>query len=196
MVSERFEQFVFGPEAFVGGGYGHGVAVTPLHLASAYAALVNGGIWRPSTLLKVEPGHAAPGHRVFKASTSARMNQLLRMIALYGTGKKADAPGFRVGGKTGSAEKPGAGGYRRHSVIATFASAFPMDRPRYVVIAMLDEPQGTAASSFQRTAAWNAAPIVGRLVPRIGPLLGVMPDDRHDIDLSDLAPLVGGSDAQ
>ncbi|MBO9499300.1 MAG: penicillin-binding protein 2 [Novosphingobium sp.] len=177
-------------------GYGHGVAVTPLHLASAYAALVNGGIWRPSTLLKVEPGHAAPGHRVFKASTSARMNQLLRMIALYGTGKKADAPGFRVGGKTGSAEKPGAGGYRRHSVIATFASAFPMDRPRYVVIAMLDEPQGTAASSFQRTAAWNAAPIVGRLVPRIGPLLGVMPDDRHDIDLSDLAPLVGGSDAQ
>ncbi len=77
-------------------------------------------------------------------------------------------------------------------MVATFAAAFPMDRPRYVVIAMLDEPQGTAASSFQRTAAWNAAPIVGRLVPRIGPLLGVMPDDTRDIDLSDLAPLVGG----
>ncbi len=121
------------------------------------------------------------------------MNQLLRMIAVYGTGRKANAPGFRVGGKTGSAEKAGVGGYRRKTLVSTFASAFPMDRPRYVVIAMLDEPKGTAASSFQRTAAWNAAPIVGRLVPRIGPMLGVMPDDTRDIDISDLAPLVGGS---
>ncbi|MEO6152227.1 MAG: penicillin-binding protein 2 [Croceibacterium sp.] len=172
-------------------GFGHGIAITPLHLASAYAAMVNGGIWRPTTLRRVEPGHANRGRRVFKASTSARMNQLLRMIAVYGTGRKANAPGFRVGGKTGSAEKPGAGGYRKTSLVATFASAFPMDKPRYVVIAMLDEPQGTAASSFQRTAAWNAAPIVGRLVPRIGPMLGVLPDEDRDIDLSDLAPLVG-----
>lgn len=173
-------------------GFGHGVAVTPLHLASAYAALVNGGIWRPATLHKVAPGQAPRGERVYKASTSARMRQLLRMIALYGTGRKADAPGFRVGGKTGSAEKPGAGGYRKHSLIATFASAFPMDRPRYVVVAMLDEPQGTVASSFQRTAAWNAAPIVGRLVPRIGPILGVPPDDTRDVDLSDIKGLVPG----
>ncbi|MCB2045029.1 MAG: penicillin-binding protein 2 [Novosphingobium sp.] len=172
--------------------YGHGIAVTPLHLASAYATMVNGGIWRPATLRKVEPGKAAKGRRVFKASTSARMNQLLRMIAVYGTGRNADAPGFRVGGKTGSAEKPGAGGYRRSTLVSTFAAAFPMDRPRYVVIAMLDEPKGTAASSYQRTAAWNAAPIVGKVVPRIGPLLGVRPDDTRDIDLSDLKPLVHG----
>ncbi|MGD9472153.1 MAG: peptidoglycan D,D-transpeptidase FtsI family protein [Novosphingobium sp.] len=172
--------------------YGHGIAVTPLHLASAYAAMVNGGIWRPATLRKVEPGKAAKGRRVFKASTSARMNQLLRMIAVYGTGRNADAPGFRVGGKTGSAEKPGAGGYRRSTLVSTFAAAFPMDRPRYVVIAMLDEPKGTAASSYQRTAAWNAAPIVGKVVPRIGPLLGIRPDDTRDIDLSDLKPLVHG----
>ena len=172
--------------------YGHGIAVTPLHLASAYAAMVNGGIWRPATLRKVEPGKAAKGRRVFKASTSARMNQLLRMIAVYGTGRNADAPGFRVGGKTGSAEKPGAGGYRRSTLVSTFAAAFPMDRPRYVVIAMLDEPKGTAASSYQRTAAWNAAPIVGKVVPRIRPLLGIRPDDTRDIDLSDLKPLVHG----
>jgi cell division protein FtsI (penicillin-binding protein 3) len=175
-------------------GYGHGIAVTPLHLASAYAAMVNGGIWRPTTLMKVEPGEVNRGRRVFKASTSARMNQLLRMIALYGTGRNADAPGFRVGGKTGSAEKPGAGGYRRTSLVSTFAAAFPMDRPRFVVITMLDEPKGTAASSFQRTAAWNAAPIVKRLVPRIGPMLGVLPDDRRDIDLTDLKPLVGDTE--
>jgi cell division protein FtsI (penicillin-binding protein 3) len=174
-------------------GYGHGIAVTPLHLAQAYAAMVNGGIWRPATMHKVAPGQAPRGRRVFKASTSARMRQLLRTITLYGTGKKADAPGYHIGGKTGSAEKPGAGGYQKTSLVSTFAAAFPMDRPRYVVIAMLDEPKGTVASSFQRTAAWNAAPIVGKLVPRIGPMLGVPPDETRDVDLSDLDPLVPGA---
>lgn len=173
--------------------YGHGIAVTPLHLASAYAAMVNGGIWRPSTLRKLEPDEVPAGRRVFKASTSSRMRQLMRMITVYGTGKNADAHGFRVGGKTGSAEKPGSGGYRETSLVSTFAAAFPMDRPRFVVIAMLDEPRGTVASSFQRTAAWNAAPIVGRLVPRIGPTLGVRPDASRDVDISDLKPLIGGS---
>ena len=172
-------------------GYGHGIAVTPLHLASAYAAMVNGGVWRPATMHKLAPGTAPKGRRVFKASTSSRMRQLLRMIAVYGTGKNANAPGFRVGGKTGSAEKPGKGGYRQTTLVSTFAAAFPMDKPRYVVIAMLDEPKGTTASSFQRTAAWNAAPIVGKLIPRIGPVLGVRPDTSRDIDLSDLKPLIG-----
>ncbi|WP_374528112.1 peptidoglycan D,D-transpeptidase FtsI family protein [Novosphingobium sp.] len=176
--------------------FGHGVAMTPLHLASAYAALVNGGVWHPATLQKVEPGQVVPGRRVFKASTSARMRQLLRLIVDVGTGKKANAAGFRVGGKTGSAEKPGAGGYRRTSLIATFASAFPMDHPRYVVVVMLDEPQGTVATSGQRTAAWNAAPVVGRVVPRIGPLLGVMPDDTRDVDISDLAPLIASGEGE
>ena len=172
--------------------YGHGIAVTPLHLASAYAALVNGGIWRPATLEKVPAGKAVKGRRVFKAATSARMRQMLRLIVSDGTGRKANAAGFRVGGKTGSAEKPGAGGYRKTSLVATFAAAFPMDKPRYVIIAMLDEPKGTAAASGQRTAAWNAAPVVGRVVPRIGPLLGIVPDDSRDVDLTDLAPLAPG----
>jgi len=176
--------------------YGHGIAVTPLHLATAYAALVNGGIWRPATLKKLTPGEVPQGRRVFKASTSARMRQLLRMIVVDGTGKKADAAGYRVGGKTGSAEKPGVGGYQRSSLVSTFAAAFPMDRPRYVIIAMLDEPQGTAATSGQRTAGWNAAPIVGRVVPRIGPLLGIMPDPTRDVDISDLSPLVGNGEGE
>lgn len=170
--------------------YGHGIAVTPLHLASGYAALVNGGIWRPATLMRVPQGREVPGRRVFKASTSADLRKLLRLIVSDGTGRKADAPGFRVGGKTGSAEKPGRGGYRRNSVVATFAAAFPMDDPRYVVIAMLDEPKATAASSFQRTAGWTAAPVVARLVPRIGPLLGIVPDESRDVDVSELSPLL------
>ena len=176
--------------------YGHGIAVTPLHLATAYAALVNGGIWRPATLKKLGAGEVPEGRRVFKASTSARMRQLLRMIVVDGTGKKADAVGYRVGGKTGSAEKPGVGGYRRSSLVSTFAAAFPMDRPRYVIIAMLDEPQGTAATSGQRTAGWNAAPIVGRVVPRIGPLLGIMPDPTRDVDITDLSPLVASGEGE
>ncbi|GAB5348046.1 peptidoglycan D,D-transpeptidase FtsI family protein [Alteriqipengyuania sp. 357] len=170
--------------------YGHGIAVTPLHLASAYAAMVNGGVWRPATLRKVEPGKEVAGRRVFKEDTSARMRQLLRMVAIYGTGRSANAPGYRVGGKTGSAEKPSRSGYREKLLVSTFAAAFPMDDPRYVVVAMLDEPKGTTASSYQRTAAWNAAPIVGKLIPRIGPMLDVRPDLSRDIDISDLRPLI------
>jgi cell division protein FtsI (penicillin-binding protein 3) len=176
--------------------YGHGLAITPLHLAEAYAAIVNGGIWRPATLIKVQPGTDVAGRRVFKASTSARMRQLLRLIVDLGTGRKANAAGYRVGGKTGSAEKPGAHGYQKTNIVSTFAAAFPMDHPRYVIIAMLDEPKATAASSGQRTAAWNAAPLVGRLVPRIGPLLGIMPDATRDVDISDLAPLIGSGDGE
>jgi cell division protein FtsI (penicillin-binding protein 3) len=175
-------------------GFGHGLAVTPLHLSSAYAAVVNGGIWRPATLIRLDPAKVPRGKRVFKESTSSRMRQLLRMISLYGTGKAADAPGYRVGGKTGSAEKPGRGDYSKTALVSSFAAAFPMDAPRYVVVVVIDEPKGTVASSFQRTAAYTTAPIVGRLVPRIGPMLGVRPDEGRDVDISDLRHLVGGAE--
>ena len=168
--------------------YGHGIAVTPLQLASAYATLVNGGVWRPATLLKVAPGHAPAGRRVFSEATSARMRQLLRLIVLYGTGRKGDAPGYRVGGKTGTAEAAAAGGYDRSRNVATFAAAFPMEAPRYVVLAMLDSPQATKETYGFKTAAWNAAPVVGRVIARTGAMLGVTPDDHRDIDLADLAP--------
>lgn len=171
-------------------GYGHGIAVTPMHLASAYAALVNGGIWRPATMYKLGDKAPPKGRRVFKASTSARMRQLLRLIVVDGTGRQADAPGFRVGGKTGSADKPSGGGYNRSSVVATFAAAFPMDNPRYVVVAMIDEPKGNAYSSGQRTAGWTAAPVVRKVVMRAGPMLGVIPDESRDVDVSDLTPLL------
>ena len=171
--------------------YGHGIAVTPLHLAAAYAALVNGGIWRPATLRKLHANEVPEGHRVFSAATSARMRQLLRMIVAAGTGRSADAKGFRVGGKTGSAEKPEEGRYNKSSLVTTFASAFPMDNPRYVVLAMMDEPKGNAQTFGLRTAAWTAAPVVKRVVERTGPMLGVLPDERRDVDISDLMPLLG-----
>ena len=170
-------------------GFGHGIAVSPLHLALAYAALVNGGTLRPATLLRVEPGHVNPGRRVYQESTSYRIRQLLRLVVMRGTGRNANVPGFRIGGKTGTAETVSrSGGYNRHQNVSTFAAAFPMDAPRYVVLVMIDSARPTAATSGQTTAAWTAAPIVARVISRTGPLLGIIPDMNRDIPTGDLMP--------
>ena len=175
-------------------GFGHGIAVTPLNLAIAYAALVNGGVYRPATVLKRGPGNPVPaGRRVISEATSARVRQLLRLVVLPaadGTGKKADVPGFRLGGKTGTAEKAAAGGYNRKVNVSTFAGVFPMDDPRYVVMMTLDSPHGTADTYGFTTAAWVVGPAIANTVARIGPLLGVIPDERHDVDESELMPLL------
>jgi cell division protein FtsI (penicillin-binding protein 3) len=172
-------------------GFGHGIAVTPLHLASGYATLLNGGIWRPATLLKRGPGNAVPqGRRVFSEDTSYKMRALLRLVVTNGTGKKADAPGYRIGGKTGTAEKLQGGRYTGAAVVTTFAGVFPMDAPRYVVIAMLDDPKGTKETYGFHTAAWNVGPVVSKVVSRIGPVLGIQPDDRREANLSEVLPFV------
>jgi len=174
-------------------GYGHGIAVTPLHLATGYATLFNGGIWRPATLFKVGRDHPVPpGHRVFTESTSIRMRPLLRLVVLQGTGKKADVPGYRIGGKTGTAEKILNGRYTHGAVVTSFAGVFPMDDPRYVVIAMLDEPKATKETYGFHTAGWNVAPVIQGVVRRIGPLLDVMPDEGREVDLSQVLPYVHG----
>lgn len=171
--------------------YGHGIAVTPLHLASAYATMVNGGIYRPATLLKVDPAKPNPGKRVLAESTSVRMRQLLRLIVLMGTGRKGEAPGFRVAGKTGTAEAASEGGYDKHRNVSTFAAAFPIDAPRYVMVAMLDSPKANPSIGVYRTtAAWTAAPVVSRVISRTGTLMGVNPDRQRDIDERELMPLV------
>ncbi len=153
-------------------GFGHGIAVSPLHLANAYATLVNGGIHRPATFLKVPRGVERPGNRVFSEETSRLVNGMLRLAVLDGTGRRADAEGYRVGGKTGTAEKvlEGRRGYDRRRNITTFAGAFPMDNPRYVVITMIDDP-----SAGQRSAGLVAAPVFRQVVNRIAPVLGVLP---------------------
>ncbi|HEU5481529.1 MAG TPA: penicillin-binding protein 2 [Sphingomicrobium sp.] len=168
-------------------GYGHGIAVTPLHLATGYATLFNGGIYRPATLLKVGPGHpVAKGRRVFTADTSYKMRSLLRLVVTQGTGRKADAPGYRVGGKTGSAEKY----FNRSLLVTTFAGVFPMDDPRYVIVVMLDEPKATAETYGFRTAGWNVAPVVSKTVSRIAPMLGITPDKQREPDMSEVLPFV------
>lgn len=155
--------------------YGHGMAVTPLHVATGVSALVNGGEMHPPTLLLRDPAEPVPEERVIKADTSRQMRQLMRMVVTDGTGKKADVPGYDVGGKTGTAEKNGVGGYHHKSLLSSFIATFPVSDPRYVILAMIDEPQGNKQSFGFATAGWTAAPVVGRVVAQIGPLLGIMP---------------------
>ena len=181
----------WGPFETMTVGFGHGIAVTPLHLATGYATLFNGGVYHPATLLKVDRDHPlSPGRRVFSEDTSYKMRALLRLVVTQGTGKKADAPGYRVGGKTGTAEKLLNGRYTSSAVVTSFAGVFPMDEPRYVMVMMLDDPKATAETYGFHTAAWNIGPAFGVTVSRIAPMLGVRPDRNREPDMSGVLPFV------
>lgn len=154
-------------------GFGHGLAVTPLHLVASYAALVNGGVTVTPTLLKRAPGAEPERRRVISAETSAIMRMLLYTVVAEGTGGNAAVPGYLVGGKTGTAEKAIAGRYKRNRMITNFIGVFPIDRPRYAVLTLLDEPKGTEETFGFATAGWTAAPAAGAVIERIAPLLGI-----------------------
>jgi cell division protein FtsI (penicillin-binding protein 3) len=158
-------------------GFGHGISETPLQIASAGAALVNGGILRPATLLKLPPGGAPQGRRVISLETSEHMRKLLRMVVLYGTGEMVHAPGYVVGGKTGTADKVEGRHYAERKLLSSFLGVFPMTAPKYLVLVMVDEPHPNKSSHGYATAGWTAAPAVGRTIVRIAPLLGVQPVD-------------------
>ena len=156
--------------------YGHGIAVSPLHLASAVAATVNGGILRPATLIRAKT-HETGGVQVFSAETSDKMRRLLRLVVENGTGRNADAPGYLVGGKTGTAEKQVNGSYKRNALISSFVGVFPATDPRFVVYIMIDEPKGIRESFGYATGGWTAAPVVGGVIKRMAPLMGIKPLD-------------------
>ncbi|MCU0890249.1 MAG: penicillin-binding protein 2 [Sandarakinorhabdus sp.] len=168
--------------------YGHGLTVTPLHLANAYATLVNGGFYRPPTILKRDAAAVPPGTRVFSDRTSLEIRRLLRLVVTNGTGRKADVPGYRVGGKTGTAEKIENGRYVHGQNVVNFAAVFPVDAPRYVVVAMVDDPRGSKATYGFRTAGMVVAPAINRIIRRIAPPLGVTPDTSRDLNLAGMLP--------
>ena len=155
--------------------YGHGIAVSPVQLAAAIGSLVNGGMLRPATLLRHEAGTPIAGEQVISPETSDKMRTLMRLVVAKGTGRKAAAKGYYVGGKTGTAEKQFGGRYKKSAKISSFVGAFPIQDPRYVVFAMVDEPIGNKRTFNYATGGWVAAPIVGRVVSQIGPLLGIEP---------------------
>jgi cell division protein FtsI (penicillin-binding protein 3) len=155
--------------------FGHGMAVSPLQLVTGVSALVNGGEMHPPTLLARADGEAVPSTRVVKRQTSDQLRQMMRMVVSDGTGNTADVPGYEVAGKTGTAEKSGAHGYRKKANLASFIATFPGNDPRYVVLVMIDEPHGNKETFGLAQAHWNAAPAVGHVIAQIGPLLGLTP---------------------
>lgn len=156
--------------------YGHGLAVSPLHLAAAYAAITNGGLRvKPSIIASdARPGEA---DRVVSETTSLQIREMLRAVVTRGTAKLADVPGYEVGGKTGSADKPlPTGGYARDKTIGTFAGVFPASDPKYVMVIMLDEPKAIINGTSFRTAGLTAAPLFAKALRRLAPIMGLRPE--------------------
>jgi len=145
-------------------------------MMTAIAALGNGGVLMRPTILAVDPTSPPEGTRVMQKSTSDMMRRLMRLVVTSGFGKKAEVPGYYPGGKTGTAEKNTGHGYKKHANVSAFMSVFPMQAPRYAVYMMLDEPHGTAATGGYSTAGQVAAPAAGKVISRVGPILGLMPD--------------------
>jgi cell division protein FtsI (penicillin-binding protein 3) len=172
--------------------FGHGLSVSPLHMAVAISAFTNGGNYVPPTLYRRDATAAQALYtRVLQPETSDAMRYLMRLNALEGSGSRMDraADGYRSGGKTGTAEKVVDGRYSSNKVLNIFASAFPMDDPRYALVMMVDEPKAENPQSGT-TAGWNAGEMTGRIIGRIAPMLGVAPDFSEALDIGLVPPQV------
>jgi cell division protein FtsI (penicillin-binding protein 3) len=156
--------------------YGHGISASPLHLAAAYASIVNGGTKVTPTLLADTPVTVGP--RVISEHTSETARSMLREVVQHGTATLAEVPGYAVGGKTGTADKPrrDGRGYEDDKVITTFAGFFPAHDPAYVIVVTLDEPEETSGTEPRRTAGWTAVPVAAEIIRRVAPLLGLRPE--------------------
>ncbi len=175
--------------------YGHGIAISPLQLAVGSAAMVNGGELITATLIKDHDADYGDRRRIISESTSEQIRAMMRATVQIGTGKNANVPGYRVGGKTGTAEKSDVGGYREDALMSSFMGAFPMDAPRYLVLISVDEPKGIAETYNFSSAGWVAAPTVRNIVARIAPILGVEPSTEEDPHFQQAALLIDASKA-
>ena len=163
--------------------FGHGISVSPLQMATAVSAVVNGGVLHRATLIKRPAGYAPAGQQVLSPRTSEAMRRLLRLVVERGTGKLAAAPGYLVGGKTGTAEKVAGAHYERKELLSSFVGVFPVTEPRYLVMISIDEPHGNKQSFGFATGGWAAAPGVSRVVQRMAPLMGIQPVDEDSPEI-------------
>lgn len=164
--------------------FGHGLSVAPLQAVMGVAAIMNGGILIPPTFLKRTQQEASQlGKRVISARTSLMMRYLMRLNVEKGTARKADVPGYYIGGKTGTADKVVNGRYSKTKVLTDFMAIMPADHPRYLLLIMLDEPKATPETHGFTTSGWNAVPTGAKVVARIAPLLGIEP--RMDLPPAD-----------
>jgi cell division protein FtsI (penicillin-binding protein 3) len=159
--------------------YGHGLSASPLHLASAYATITNGGVRVRPTLVKRQG--MEPGVQVISPRTSAIARDMLRKTVTEGTASFGDVAGYEVAGKTGTADKPRrTGGYYDDKVITTFAAVFPASDPKYVLVVTLDEPEDRMGEEPRRTAGWTAVPVAAEMIRRVAPLMGLAPSIEQD----------------
>jgi cell division protein FtsI (penicillin-binding protein 3) len=157
--------------------FGHGFAVQPLQGLSVVAGLLNDGKMVPPTFMRRSVEEAdVLAKQIVKPQVSKNMLELFRLNAIDGSASKADVPGYRVGGKTGTAEKVVRGRYSKDHRLASFIGAFPMDAPRYAILVMLDEPKPLPETYGFATSGWNAVPTAGNIITRIAPMLGVDPE--------------------
>jgi len=166
--------------------FGQGISVSPLHMVRAYAALVNDGMMVEPTLFpRSEEEAAKSATQVVSPYTSARVRYLLRLDALEGSGNRMNmfADGYRMGGKSGTAEKVVGQAYSPDKTLAVFASTFPMEAPLYAMVILIDEPKPEDDQSGV-TGGWNAGEVTGRLVKVVAPMLGIEPYSGDEIDRS------------
>jgi len=156
--------------------YGHGIAVSPLHVLQATATIANGGVMPQLSFIKQNIGSDKIQSRVLSASTAYKMKQLLRLNVTEGSGKQADVAGYLVGGKTGTSEKSSGGGYSKDKLLSSFIGLFPADNPKYAVLAILDEPRGNKKSHGYATGGWTAAPVVGEVIADMTRIMGIAPN--------------------
>ncbi len=155
--------------------YGHGMAVTPLHVAVAAAGIVNDGMMPQASLTPQPRLPQRATERIVSPHISAIMREFMEETTQSGTGRNAAAEGYRVGGKTGTAEKVVDGRYKKGAVYSSFVGFFPMDNPQYVVVVSLDEPKGRPETHGYATGGWTAAPVVGKVIAQSAPFLGILP---------------------
>ena len=153
--------------------YGHGISVTPLALAVATGAMLNGGEYVTPTILRRDAANPIEARRVLSSETSQAVVDMMRYVVTNGTGRNARAQGYGVMGKTGTADKPAVGGYDERRLVTSFISGFPYRDPRYVVLITYDEPKALPSDWGYATAGWNAAKTTKKVITRIGPILGV-----------------------
>jgi cell division protein FtsI (penicillin-binding protein 3) len=175
--------------------FGHGISISPLHLMRAASALVNGGILVKPVFVKSERKTLSilkpQGDRVVSEKTATKIRQLLELTVVDGTGSKAQVDGYAIGGKTGTAEKAQKSGYNKKAILSSFIGFYPIDNPRYAILAMIDEPQPTKDTHGYATGGWTAAPVVARVIEQMAPLYQIAPHFDRTYDITrEMAPYV------
>jgi cell division protein FtsI (penicillin-binding protein 3) len=173
--------------------FGHGLSVAPLQAVMGISALVNGGKLIPPTFLKRDQAEADRlATRVVKTETSDKMRYLMRLNVEKGTATRANVAGYYVGGKTGTSEKVVGGRYSKTKLLNSFTAIMPADKPRYMLLIMIDEPQGLPETRNFATSGWNAVPVGAKVIERVAPLLDIPP--RFDLPKADQMLMVSAKE--